>query len=91
VPVKGFIAIAMVDDHMVTITICEVTRYLHHSVCGCIDRGTLGCRKIEAGMQLNCFINGINAVAKTGCNPVQVFIRHRLNGRCGSQELFFIV
>ncbi len=80
----------MIDDNTITISIAPIACYFNSSISSCINRCTGRCTEIKTRMKLDCFINGINTVTKTGSDPFKIGVAHRLNSRCGGQQFFFI-
>ena len=80
----------MINDNMIAIPIACVAGNSHGTICGGINRSSLWCGKIKTRVKLYSFIDGVNAIAKAGCNTGKIFIAYWLNGRCGNEELFFI-
>jgi hypothetical protein len=56
----------MFDDDMIAIPITYITGQFYGTIGSSIYRRSLWCGKIKTRMPFGCFINRINAIAKTG-------------------------
>src|SRR3954468_3301093 len=64
--VQGFVAIAVVDHYVVAIPVGGIAGRYNRAIGRGINGRTLWGGKVEAGMHLNGFIHGVDAVAETG-------------------------
>jgi len=64
----------MINDHMIAIPIARVTGNSDGTICGGINWSSLWSGKIKTRMKLYSFVDGVNAIAKTGSNTGKIFI-----------------
>ena len=89
--VKGAVAITVIDDDMIAVTVAGIAGYLHRAVGGSIDRRSLRGREIQARMKFGRLIYGVDTIPEAGGYTAEILITHRLDGRGAGQELFFIL
>ncbi len=91
VPEEGGIAIAIINDYMVAITVARVAGDFDGSIGGRVNGGTLRGGKVETCVEFCGFIDGVDPVSKSGCDTAEVFVADWLDGGGTGKQLFLVL